>query len=232
MARYAISDIHGCSKSFNAVLGDLKLEKGDELFLLGDYVGKGPDSKGVLDMILDLQNNSSLKISALRGNHEQKLLDAYESRQEAEQYLQDPDNTITLESFGVKTPAETPQKCIEWLKNLGYYCETNEHILVHAGLNFDADEPLSDHHSMLYIKNFNVDPARINNKCLIHGHNPQDIMIIHQQMFGQCNRINIDGGCVYYKNPELGHLIAIDIDTKQLFAQPNIDSPYNIAIKH
>ena len=44
MAKYAISDIHGCLKSFQALLEKIDLKKEDELFLLGDYIDRGPDS--------------------------------------------------------------------------------------------------------------------------------------------------------------------------------------------
>ncbi|MFT6129303.1 MAG: serine/threonine protein phosphatase 1 [Neolewinella sp.] len=49
--RYTISDIHGCLKTFRALLDELKLDRNDELFLLGDYIDRGPDSQGVIDLI-------------------------------------------------------------------------------------------------------------------------------------------------------------------------------------
>ena len=57
MTRYAIGDIHGGSKTFRALLDTLNLKHNDRLYLLGDYVDRGNDSKGVLDLILQLQNS-------------------------------------------------------------------------------------------------------------------------------------------------------------------------------
>ena len=51
MNKYAISDIHGCLKTFKALLTKLDFSKQDELYLLGDYIDRGPDSKGVIDYI-------------------------------------------------------------------------------------------------------------------------------------------------------------------------------------
>ena len=54
----AISDIHGCARTFKKlVLEKVVLDKQDTLFLLGDYINKGPDSKGVLDFIFELKNS-------------------------------------------------------------------------------------------------------------------------------------------------------------------------------
>lgn len=54
MANYAIGDIHGGSGIFQTLLDRLNLKQSDRLYLLGDYVDRGDDSKGVLDIILQL----------------------------------------------------------------------------------------------------------------------------------------------------------------------------------
>ena len=55
--RLAISDIHGCAETLRTLLGDrLQVQPSDEVYLLGDYLDRGPDSKGVLDLILAYQN--------------------------------------------------------------------------------------------------------------------------------------------------------------------------------
>ena len=51
MRQIAVSDIHGCLKTFDNLLDKLALTQLDELFILGDYVDRGPDSKGVIDRI-------------------------------------------------------------------------------------------------------------------------------------------------------------------------------------
>lgn len=51
MSRYAISDIHGCAKTFKNLLRRISFSKEDVLYLLGDYIDRGPDSKGVIDHI-------------------------------------------------------------------------------------------------------------------------------------------------------------------------------------
>ena len=73
MSKYAISDIHGCIATFKTLLDKIKFSKEDELYLLGDYIDRGPDSKGVIDHIWYLQK-SGYQVHCLRGNHENMLL--------------------------------------------------------------------------------------------------------------------------------------------------------------
>ena len=55
MRKIVISDIHGCLNSFKALLYKIVYSKRDELYLLGDFIDRGPDSKGVIDYIWKLQ---------------------------------------------------------------------------------------------------------------------------------------------------------------------------------
>lgn len=49
--KYAISDIHDCYLTFQEILNRIGLSKDDELYLLGDFINRGPDSKLVIDKI-------------------------------------------------------------------------------------------------------------------------------------------------------------------------------------
>jgi len=51
MARFTISDIHGCAETFKKLLNRISFSKEDVLYLSGDYIDRGPDSKGVIDHI-------------------------------------------------------------------------------------------------------------------------------------------------------------------------------------
>ena len=76
--RLVISDIHGCHKTFSALLKKVQLNRNDQLFLLGDYISRGPNSGKVIDIILDLRYHG-FDVFALRGNHEQMVLDCLEN---------------------------------------------------------------------------------------------------------------------------------------------------------
>lgn len=66
---FAIGDIHGCSKTLDALLNQLKLTSEDTLIILGDMIDRGPDSKGVLNILMDAGGDLGDFI-LLAGNHE------------------------------------------------------------------------------------------------------------------------------------------------------------------
>jgi hypothetical protein len=51
---FAIGDIHGCNKTFTRLLATLAIERTDIVYLLGDLIDRGPDSKGVIDTVISL----------------------------------------------------------------------------------------------------------------------------------------------------------------------------------
>ena len=76
--RFAIGDIHGCLKTLKALVeNEIQLGKDDELFFVGDFIDRGPDSKGVLDYIGSLIRDG-YKIQSVMGNHEEMLLESLE----------------------------------------------------------------------------------------------------------------------------------------------------------
>ena len=72
----AIGDIHGCLKTLNFLLTErIKLKNEDQVFLLGDYINRGPDSNGILELILNLKE-TGYSIFPIRGNHEEMHLNS------------------------------------------------------------------------------------------------------------------------------------------------------------
>ena len=93
--RYVISDIHGCYNTFKRLVEEvIGLTKSDWLFLLGDYIDRGPSSKDVLDYILDLKE-SGYSLFPLRGNHEDDLLDYAKGELRFLLWLETPDALST-----------------------------------------------------------------------------------------------------------------------------------------
>ena len=68
MRRYVIGDIHGCGKALRSLVDEISPTKDDELIFLGDYVDRGPDSRGVIDQLIELRDH--YRVILLRGNHE------------------------------------------------------------------------------------------------------------------------------------------------------------------
>lgn len=223
MARWAITDIHGCNKTFVGLVDHLELEEDDQLYLLGDYIDRGPDSKGVFDTIFNLESNG-INVHCLRGNHEQMMLETFNGELAESNWMLNGGHS-TLDSFGVERVQEVSDKYISFLKQLPYYFELEEYVLVHAGLNTDTASPFEDKHAMLWIRGHEHDPAAINHKTVVHGHTPIPYEKVKDQVEQQNSPlINLDNGCVYKgKRDGMGKLCALELNERRLISLENQD---------
>ena len=221
MARvFAIGDIHGCSKTFKKLLLEkLVIKKLDKIYCIGDYVDRGPDSKGVIDCIIELREKG-YNIHTLRGNHEQMMLDSTIDKQRLNHWLTNG-GKATLKSFGIVSVDGLSDRYLKFLKGTRLFIATNKYILVHAGLNFNVQDAFGDKEAMLWTREEYFDKSKINNRILIHGHTPIPNDTLCKQF--NTNKINIDGGCVYNFKPGCGNLVAIELPGMQLIQIQNID---------
>jgi serine/threonine protein phosphatase 1 len=219
MRQLAIGDIHGCLNLFVGLLEQMQFSKNDQLFLLGDYVDRGKDSKGVIDKIIELRHNG-FKINCLMGNHELMLLDAYYNYNANPGY---PDG-ICLHSFGVDYAWKIPEKYIAFCKSLPFYLMTDKYVLVHAGLNFKAQDPLADTSALVWIRYWyeDIDRNWLNGRIILHGHTPQTKQHT-EKMFKQLNRmpvLNLDC-CAFHssRDPNKHALCGFDMTHQKLYFQ-------------
>src|SRR5687768_14117577 len=77
MRTLAIGDIHGSSAALDALLALVAPGCEDVIVTLGDYVSRGPDSRGVIERLL--RWSAERTVIALRGNHEQMMTAARDS---------------------------------------------------------------------------------------------------------------------------------------------------------
>lgn len=128
MKIYSMTDIHGCLPEFNCALSLIENQLEDQdtkLILLGDYI-HGPDSYGVLDRIIGLQQKyGSKKVIALLGNHEEMVCNGWCS--------------ISSEHFDYgSSTKQSDRSYIMWMKRLPRYYTEGKTIFVHAGINEEA----------------------------------------------------------------------------------------------
>ena len=169
MRTIAIGDIHGCAAALQTLLRTLELAADDLVILLGDYVDRGPDSRGVLDQLVALRGRCQLV--PLLGNHEIMLLDALADRTRAHAWLQFG-GFATMDSYGAVD--QIPPEHLEFIRDCRRYYETDEHIFLHA--NYDPALPLSEQPERLLFWEhvLNRLPARhVSGKTVIVGHTPQ-----------------------------------------------------------
>ncbi len=234
--RWIIPDIHGCFQSLRALLEEqIRPSKGDALFFLGDYIDRGPASRQVIEYLMKMQSDG-YQLRLLKGNHEEFCLMMHR-QQKAQKWYQRlaPSSQIwhnwmkqggdkTLNSYGVKRADQIPAEHIEWMARLENFIELEDFILVHAGFNFAAENIFTDQKSMLWIREFVVEPEKCSNKKIIHGHVPVSMQTIRFNLANDSYAsIDLDNG-VYKQDQEgYGNLVAFNPDTKAFLVQQNRD---------
>jgi len=241
--KWAIADVHGCYYTLkNLIEEKIQPSQEDIIYFLGDYIDRGTGSKQIIDYIIQLQE-ADYQVVALKGNHEDVMIRGYYQAKEQNKqvgffYLEDSwlnyGGDATLKSFEVDNLKDIPQKYIDYLEKLPYYQEEEKTLLVHAGLNFSAEDPFSDELSMLWAKNFKVIPEKIDNKILIHGHVPEKLSNIQRKIEKQSPNvpISIDNGCIYKGRAGQGNLVALELNSFDLLVQPNVEEKVERNIKH
>ena len=219
--RFAIGDVHGCSRTLRRLVErGIGLSREDELFLLGDLIDRGPDTKGVLDFIIELREKG-FTVTSVRGNHEEMYLHAGDSRGHMDMWLANGGQS-TLASFQADGPGDIPHLYQSFLRSLPYYLLLDGFVIVHAGLNFDLNDPFADTEAMLWRRDCEVDLRRTGGRRLINGHTP----VTRDQIVASLatDRIMLDNGCVFGSGGAgKGHLVALDLNTLTLTFQANID---------
>ncbi|MCW0217880.1 MAG: serine/threonine protein phosphatase [Prosthecobacter sp.] len=174
MRTLAIGDIHGCSIALRTLLDVVQPGSDDVLITLGDYVDRGPDSRGVIDMLISLEKTIQLK--PLLGNHEILFLDAQAGRLDKEAWLR-VGGRETLGSYapdGHSLSFENiPPSHLEFLyKRCLRYWETGKHLFVHANANsvFALSEQSDD---WLFWARFEDSFPHVSGKTLVCGHTAQ-----------------------------------------------------------
>jgi len=148
MSTFVIGDIHGQLTSLNRLLDKLPLSPDDKLVFLGDYVDRGPDSKGVVERIIALKAELGERCVCLLGNHEDMMLHYLKGTrgwnlaflaipglnsvsEYGDGHWRAVGGDATLKSYGGDVPVEH----VEFLASLPLIFEEEELICVHAGLN-------------------------------------------------------------------------------------------------
>jgi hypothetical protein len=185
-----VGDVHGCRIELEALLDRVGFSCGDRLVFVGDLIARGPDSLGVLDVV---RRTGAVVV---RGNHEQKLLDA---------------------RSGLSTLPKTHRdvalalRPVDWslLESSRLWCDLPEHEVrvIHAGLDPRIPFPKQKPMTLMAIRTVQDElwgalykgPPHV-----VFGHNAPTGLQIHRWATG------LDSGCVYG-----GALTAMVLDPKQ-----------------
>jgi serine/threonine protein phosphatase 1 len=201
----AIGDIHGCPEALRAIIDAVQPTADDTLVLLGDYVDRGPDSRGVLEYVLELE--SRYRLAPLMGNHELMLLDAGQNPRVIGAWLE-CGGDATLRSYEGKL-SNIPPEHVQFIRRCKRYFEVATHFFVHA--NYAADIALDEQPDYLLFwehLHFHVPAPHENGKIAIVGHTSQKTGEILDHGHVVCIDTFCYGG---------GWLTAMDIESGQVW---------------
>ncbi|MCA9196587.1 MAG: serine/threonine protein phosphatase [Planctomycetales bacterium] len=166
----AIGDIHGCNTALHALLDAIALTDRDILVPLGDYVDRGPDSKGVLDTLIRLK--AEYDVRPIFGNHEEMMLTALEGNPPHDWLRYG--GVETLDSYGFSGDLGiVPERHVEFLRNCVDYVETDKHIFLHANYIYDVPLDRQDEFQLRWRSLIDEMPGpHMSGKIAVVGHTP------------------------------------------------------------
>lgn len=185
---YAIGDIHGCAELLDrlmALIGEDAAGVRSQLVFLGDYIDRGPDSRGVVERLMAIADKRPETVF-LKGNHEAVFLDFLAGPAASEDWLH-WGGAETLESYGVERPwlrpaeelaAEMREKApaahLAFLRGLDLTRAFGDYFFVHAGVRPGTPLDAQDERDLLWIRgdfHWAATGARPD-KVIVHGHQP------------------------------------------------------------
>lgn len=207
---WAVGDIHGRSDLSGPLIAAIRADllaspvSRKVIVFLGDHVDRGPDSRGVLDQIVEVLGDPALEIHTLRGNHEERM----------EAFLDQPDlgpgwcdygGREALMSYGVVPPAmkgdaqgwtdaatalrdAMPASHVRLLQNQAYSVAIGDYFFAHAGARPGVALEDQSPNDLMWIRKPFLEETAPFEKVIVHGHTPAD------GVASNARRIGVDTG--------------------------------------
>lgn len=234
---YAIGDIHGRSDLLRKLIDMIVARETERpsqktaLIFLGDYIDRGPDSSGVIDLLIhDLPER--FQVIYLRGNHEDMMVRALAYPEQFDFWSMNG-GLATIQSYGIDAGAAQthgldearailaeldralPHSHRDFLNALRLWAKVGDYFFVHAGVRPGIPLRQQTEHDYLFIRDEFLRDEGSFGKIIVHGHTPVRRPDIRP------NRIGIDTGAVF-----TGHLTALILEgqTKNFLTTEATDS--------
>jgi serine/threonine protein phosphatase 1 len=209
----AIGDIHGCSAALRALIDAVAPGPADTVVTLGDYIDHGPDSRGVLELLIDLDGHC--RLVPLLGNHEDMLQSAFADKSALAKWLR-CGGASTVRSYGASCGGPRraladwiPEPHRNFLSRCRPYHETDTHLFIHAGFVPELPMDQQPRLALLWrVTDAQSTKPHCSGKVTIVGHTPQRSGEILDLGFLVC----IDTYCA-----RGGWLTALDVGTGQVW---------------
>ena len=205
---WAIGDIHGrldlLKPLVDAILQDSAetLAERKVVVFLGDYIDRGPDSRGVLRLLAGLGHADGIEWRFLKGNHEEAMLRFLTEPKFGPTWC-DYGGDAALASYGLKPPTMTHNANAwvqlaadldhkvdigerQFLENLELSLMVGDYFFAHAGARPGRPLEAQVPEDLLWIRRSFLDSSHRFSKVVVHGHTPE------ASVFSDHRRIGID----------------------------------------
>lgn len=202
---YAVGDVHGCADRLRqlhqAIAADLAARPAPKALLLhiGDFIDRGPDSAGVIELLRHGPPLPGVGMVNLMGNHEDMLLTALAHPLQAERAMHWLDNggVASLASWGLQPgdgPAvwqrQIPPEHLDFMRHLALRHPAGGYLFVHAGVRPGVPLDRQSAEDLLWIREPFLSHTGDFGSVVVHGHTPI------RQPAVRPNRVGIDTGAV------------------------------------
>ena len=210
---YAIGDIHGKLAGLTQAIEWIEKDGGPEapIVFLGDYIDRGPDSRGVLDFLIQ-GRDAGRNWTFLKGNHDRMFEWFLQTPSRADPHLFTDLSWLherlggqdTLRSYGLDFSARrrlsavhdealraVPKAHLDFLEGCPLTFETEDLFFCHAGIRPGVALCDQNEEDLLWIREKFLDFDGRHPKIIVHGHSPIE------QACHYGNRVNLDSGAGY-----------------------------------
>jgi serine/threonine protein phosphatase 1 len=196
---FAIGDIHGCSAELARLLDAIPATASDTVAFVGDYIDRGPDSRGVIDLLMGWRTRTPARTVFLRGNHEDMALGFLgRGGQWGEAWLRNG-GSAALRSYGIESHlarndvvARMPPAHVEFMAATEMRFAWGAYRVVHAGIRPGVPWDAQRSEDLLWIREEFLDHSHDLGATVVFGHTPHRRVVV-----GLPYKLGIDTGCVY-----------------------------------
>jgi serine/threonine protein phosphatase 1 len=232
MRLYAIGDVHGRHDLLTAMHRRIESEleykapSSDwRIIHLGDYVDRGPDSRSVIDFLIEAKKRDPRNIM-LAGNHDIGMLEFLASG-EPDGLFMNYGGVQTAQSYGVDLTRDAhwhgkaeavrrghaalvkavPRSHVDFLQSLTFSATFGDFFFCHAGIRPGVPLDRQNQQDLTWIRDAFHDHSGLFSKVIVHGHTPVSEAEV------RANRVNVD--TLAWKSGTLSAL-AVNGDDKQV----------------
>ncbi len=215
---YAVGDCHGCLEALRGLRGAIVADstRADArrprarrrvVVYLGDYIDRGPDSRGVVDLLIGEPLADFVSVH-LMGNHELFMRRFLDGEGSASVWVMNGGDT-TLRSYGLDPrrtepgtgddarslrhalTAAVPAAHRAFLDGLALSHVEGDYFFAHAGIRPGVALAAQEADDLLWIREPFLGSTADHGKVVVHGHSATEEVAV------RANRIGIDTGACY-----------------------------------